>query len=495
MHEKSVFRVGAAGLDPRDWRLIEIVFRHSQYNRYEFRLVARVETDGVDILIANRTEAQGLEAIERVGESIAPVPVIDAVPRGATSSSRHAISIDRLTLQLLPILNRVVETELLPAQEPAAGGAGIAARPAAAPAAAEPAAAASTAAASTAAASTAAASTAAATRISAPPVRESTAAVFPGAVHPAATPVRQAPAEAGVSEASTAPQPSGVSQAPGAPRCPRVTGGSENPDALAGMATGAATHSALPAAQAPRATQEPSLPTAVHPEAALPEPPPEPPPEPMHREPTHRESMGRQPLPEPMHRGPPRPESPLPETAQPQPRSNLLQFPRAPSTEGAGRLRVLVVDDSPTVRRQLAMAFERLGLACDAASSAAEALDRLEELHYDLVLVDVVMPDMDGYKLTREIRRDRRLRGLPVIILTSRSSPFDLARGALAGCDTYLTKPVPFRALEAAVLRQLRRSLAIDDLAGLVRSPDDAQGGAPERPAPVRSRVARFFGR
>jgi twitching motility two-component system response regulator PilG len=153
------------------------------------------------------------------------------------------------------------------------------------------------------------------------------------------------------------------------------------------------------------------------------------------------------------------------------------------------------VDDSPTVRRQLTMAFDRLGLDCDPVSSAAEALDRLEELHYDLVLVDVVMPDMDGYKLTREIRRDRRLRGLPVIILTSRSSPFDLARGALAGCDTYLTKPVPFRALEAAVVRQLRRSLAIDDLAGLVGGASDPQGSEPGRPPQARWRVARLFGR
>ena len=156
-----------------------------------------------------------------------------------------------------------------------------------------------------------------------------------------------------------------------------------------------------------------------------------------------------------------------------------------------------MVDDSPTVRRQLGLAFERLGLAFEAAGSAAEALRRLDDMHFDLILVDVVMPDMDGYRLTREIKRNRRLRGLPVIILTSRSSPFDLARGALAGCDTYLTKPVPFRALEKAVVRQLRRSLAIDDLGALVRGSGDA--GASEQPAPSGSqplaRVARLFGR
>ena len=152
---------------------------------------------------------------------------------------------------------------------------------------------------------------------------------------------------------------------------------------------------------------------------------------------------------------------------------------------GAGRLSE--VAGSSTV------AFDRMGISCEPVASAAEALARLVDEHFDLALVDVVMPDMDGYKLTREIKRSKRLRQIPVIILTSRSSPFDLARAALAGCDTYLTKPVPFRALEAAVLKQLRKALAIDDLAGLVRISAPPQETAPARP--VASRVARLFGR
>lgn len=163
------------------------------------------------------------------------------------------------------------------------------------------------------------------------------------------------------------------------------------------------------------------------------------------------------------------------------------------AAEPAPRARVLIVDDSPTVRRQLTVAFDRMGISCEPVASAAEALARLVDEHFDLALVDVVMPDMDGYKLTREIKRSKRLRQIPVIILTSRSSPFDLARAALAGCDTYLTKPVPFRALEAAVLKQLRKALAIDDLAGLVRISAPPQETAPARP--VASRVARLFGR
>jgi DNA-binding response OmpR family regulator len=77
---------------------------------------------------------------------------------------------------------------------------------------------------------------------------------------------------------------------------------------------------------------------------------------------------------------------------------------------------------------------------------------------------------------------------MPVIILTSKSSPFDLARGALAGCDTYLTKPVPLKELEAAVVKQLRKALAIDDISGLIRMTSaaaPANSSAAANPAPT----------
>lgn len=165
-------------------------------------------------------------------------------------------------------------------------------------------------------------------------------------------------------------------------------------------------------------------------------------------------------------------------------RSNLVAFPMGgpvpgpAATEAAPRLRALIVDDSPTVRQQLTAAFERMGMDVVSADSASAALEHLRGGHFDLALVDVVMPDMDGYKLTREIKRNKQLRQMPVIILTSKTSPFDLARGALAGCDSYLSKPVPLRALEAAVLKQLRKSLAIDDLSTLIRTGSQAQSAS-----------------
>jgi len=121
------------------------------------------------------------------------------------------------------------------------------------------------------------------------------------------------------------------------------------------------------------------------------------------------------------------------------------------------RPRALIVDDSPTVRRQLSLALNRIGLDGEAVASASEALDVLAMRSYELMLADVVMPGLDGYQLTRTVRRDRGLRAMPVILLTSRSSPFDLARGALAGCNSYLVKPVSMQTLHETVQRQLRR--------------------------------------
>jgi two-component system, cell cycle response regulator len=134
------------------------------------------------------------------------------------------------------------------------------------------------------------------------------------------------------------------------------------------------------------------------------------------------------------------------------------------------KLRALVVDDSQTVRTQLAGVMTKIGMACDMADGARAALSQIAQRHYDLIYVDVMMPDMDGYSLTREIKRDRKNKA-PVIILTSQSSPFDRARGALAGCDIFLTKPVGIKQFYAATTKALRKSLAVDDLSEWITDP------------------------
>lgn len=125
----------------------------------------------------------------------------------------------------------------------------------------------------------------------------------------------------------------------------------------------------------------------------------------------------------------------------------------------------LVVDDSNTVRTQLEVTLSRCGLKVDLAANGEEARALVQSRIYDLIFLDVVMPGINGYELCREIRHIPSGRHVSVVMLTSRSSPFDRARGALAGCDTYLTKPVTVKDFYAAVHKSLTKRYTIDELA------------------------------
>ncbi len=127
-------------------------------------------------------------------------------------------------------------------------------------------------------------------------------------------------------------------------------------------------------------------------------------------------------------------------------------------------LHALLVDDSLAVREQLRSALERIGIVSDQAESAEAAMQLLSHTNYDLAFLDVVMPGTDGYELCRKIRQNPYTRLLPVLMLTSRSSPFDRARGALSGCDSYLIKPITWesfsKAVDAALLKRFRNDRA-----------------------------------
>ena len=102
----------------------------------------------------------------------------------------------------------------------------------------------------------------------------------------------------------------------------------------------------------------------------------------------------------------------------------------------------LVVDDSSTVRKQIELELKLLGVQVDAVESGEQAFESLAQKNYDLIFLDVVLPGIDGYQICKTIKKDKTWKKTPVIMLTSKSSPFDRIKGALAGCDTYLTKPV-----------------------------------------------------
>ena len=128
-------------------------------------------------------------------------------------------------------------------------------------------------------------------------------------------------------------------------------------------------------------------------------------------------------------------------------------------------LAALVVDDSLTVRTQLQGALARIGVNGALAENGTTALEAIKLKRFDVIFLDVVMPGMDGYALCRQIKSTPATRATPVVMLTSRSSPFDRARGALAGCDTYLTKPIDlksfYRAVDKVLLKAFKDNRAL----------------------------------
>lgn len=116
------------------------------------------------------------------------------------------------------------------------------------------------------------------------------------------------------------------------------------------------------------------------------------------------------------------------------------------ATQGAvpSRFIALVVDDSPTVRKQLVLELGNFNIQVETAETGEQGLAMMEKNKYDIIFLDVVMPGADGYQVCKTIRRNQDTKLTPVVMLTSKSSPFDKVRGSLAGCNAYLTKPVDY---------------------------------------------------
>jgi DNA-binding response OmpR family regulator len=102
---------------------------------------------------------------------------------------------------------------------------------------------------------------------------------------------------------------------------------------------------------------------------------------------------------------------------------------------------ILVVEDSQTSRKVITMLLERKGYAIVEAKNGAEALARLSEVVPDLVLLDLMLPDMSGYEVLARVRQSKKSAEIPVIMLTGKSNPADRMKGLHHGSNEYLTKP------------------------------------------------------
>ncbi|HET91779.1 MAG TPA: response regulator [Chloroflexi bacterium] len=140
--------------------------------------------------------------------------------------------------------------------------------------------------------------------------------------------------------------------------------------------------------------------------------------------------------------------------------------------------RILVVDDELESVKLIGLMLQRRGYEISAARTGSQALAKIESDHPDLVILDVMMPDMDGYEATRRIRANPETANLPIILFTAKTMVDDKVAGFQAGADDYLTKPIHPEELasriEAVLLRSTRQSVV-------------------ERP-PIKAKVIGFLG-
>lgn len=124
-------------------------------------------------------------------------------------------------------------------------------------------------------------------------------------------------------------------------------------------------------------------------------------------------------------------------------------------------LMILVADDEPGIRLSITHYLEMSGYSAITAENGKEALAMVEEYQPDLIVTDIVMPQMDGYELVQKVRQRPAFRLVPVIFLTERKSKEERILGYNVGCDAYLPKPFELDELGAVIRNLLERSRTI----------------------------------
>ena len=108
---------------------------------------------------------------------------------------------------------------------------------------------------------------------------------------------------------------------------------------------------------------------------------------------------------------------------------------------------ILIVDDSPTEAHILKGMLEKNGFEIETAENGTEGIERAKELKPDLILMDVVMPGLNGFQATRQLTKNSETAGIPVIIVTTKDQETDRVWGLRQGAKDFLTKPVAEKTL------------------------------------------------
>ncbi|WP_416973715.1 response regulator transcription factor [Streptomyces sp. 4F14] len=171
--------------------------------------------------------------------------------------------------------------------------------------------------------------------------------------------------------------------------------------------------------------------------------------------------------------------------------------------EQSGAANLLVVDDEPTVRELLCAALRHAGFTVTSAATGGEALEGARTVAPDLVLLDVMLPDMDGFEVIRRLREGHAPSAgghVPVVFLTARDTTRDKIDGLHLGGDDYVTKPFDLQELIARIQAVLRRTggdpAALLRVADLELDPEGMQttrAGRPVRLSPTEFRLLRYL--
>ena len=122
--------------------------------------------------------------------------------------------------------------------------------------------------------------------------------------------------------------------------------------------------------------------------------------------------------------------------------------------------RILIVDDEPSITEFVSYAMQKEGYLTEVASNGEEALEKIESDHFDLFILDIMLPGIDGYELCRRIRAKMTT---PILFLSARDSELNKVVGLELGADDYLAKPFGVRELLARTRALLRRSQGLEN--------------------------------
>jgi len=130
---------------------------------------------------------------------------------------------------------------------------------------------------------------------------------------------------------------------------------------------------------------------------------------------------------------------------------------------------ILVVEDEPSLQETLVYNLEKQGYSVEAAGDGRKALECARRLNPDLIVLDIMLPEMDGFEVCKILRKES---SVPILMLTARDDEIDRVVGLEVGADDYLTKPFSMRELLARVKAQLRRTGMLRDELARIKAPE-----------------------